>query len=78
MCIRDRAGTVVSRTLAEDIDNAGVTTAWVALEDDKETKVISNGMVHGGGDQQQQGKQQRKQAEQKAFASVHPRAPPKN
>ena len=39
------AGTVVSRTLAEDIDNAGVTTAWVALEDDKETKVISNGMV---------------------------------
>ena len=25
------AGTVVSRTLAEDIDNAGVTTAWVAL-----------------------------------------------
>ena len=36
---------VVSRTLAEDIDNAGVTTAWVALEDDKETKVISNGMV---------------------------------
>ena len=32
-------------TLAEDIDNAGVTTAWVALEDDKETKVISNGMV---------------------------------
>ena len=39
------SGTVVSRTLAEDIDNAGVTTAWVALEDDKETKVISNGMV---------------------------------
>ena len=35
----------MSRTLAEDIDNAGVTTAWVALEDDKETKVISNGMV---------------------------------
>lgn len=32
------AGTVVSRTLAEDIDNAGVTTVWVALEDDKETK----------------------------------------
>ena len=39
------AGTVVSRALAEDIDNAGVTTAWIALEDDKETKVISNGMV---------------------------------
>ena len=40
--------------------------------------VVVKSQLHGGGDQQQQGKQQRKQAEQKAFASVHPRAPPKD
>ena len=38
------AGDVVSRTLAEKIENAGVTTAFVNVEG-KTVKVISNGMV---------------------------------
>lgn len=38
------AGDVVSRTLAEEIENAGVTTAFVNVEG-KTVKVISNGMV---------------------------------
>ncbi len=41
------AGTVVTRALAEEIDNAGVTVAYVSL-DDKEIKVLSNGMVDIG------------------------------
>ena len=38
------AGTVVSRALAEEMDNAGVTVAYVTV-DEKEAKIISNGMV---------------------------------
>lgn len=38
------AGDVVNRTLAEEIENAGVTTAFVNVEG-KTVKVISNGMV---------------------------------
>jgi DNA-directed RNA polymerase subunit beta len=38
------AGTVVSRQLAEQIDNAGVSVAFVQVGD-REVKVISNGMV---------------------------------
>ena len=38
------AGDVVSRTLAEEIENAGVTTAFVNVEGNT-VKVISNGMV---------------------------------
>ena len=38
------AGTVVSRALAEEMDDAGVTVAYVTV-DEKEAKIISNGMV---------------------------------
>ena len=37
-------GTVVSRALAEEMDDAGVTVAYVTV-DEKEAKIISNGMV---------------------------------
>ncbi|MCI2034566.1 MAG: DNA-directed RNA polymerase subunit beta [Oscillospiraceae bacterium] len=41
------AGTVISRELAEQIDDAGVNVAYVQVGD-KEVKVISNGMVDIG------------------------------
>ena len=39
------AGSVVSRELAQQIDDAGVMEAYLQIGDDKEVKVISNGMV---------------------------------
>ena len=38
------AGVVVSRAMAEEMDDAGVTVAYLKL-DDREVKVLSNGMV---------------------------------